>query len=98
VTRIGRAAELAGVAEADAGLHARRLFAAKEAAYKALWPTLRVFIEFQEVEVRFLEGGAWRIESRCAQLPEALADAVRGRIAVRAGLLVATAAIAAGDG
>lgn len=98
VARIGRATELDGVADADAGLHARRLFAVKEAAYKALWPTLWTFLDFHDLEVRFLEGGTWRVESRAELLPAALAAAVRGRIAVRAGLLVATAAIAAGGG
>lgn len=94
VARICLPAELHG--RGDPGRHARLLFALKECAYKALWPTVQAFVDFHELEVRLADGGQWRVETRCARVPATLAAALQGRWAEQDGLLVAAAVLPAG--
>jgi 4'-phosphopantetheinyl transferase EntD len=75
--------------------HAEKLlFSIKEAAYKALWPALRRFLDFHDLEV-FVDHPAARftILSRSVHCPPALAAAIEGRFALLGGLLAAGAGI-----
>ncbi len=72
------------------GLGVRLLFSAKEAAYKALWPMTRQFLEFHELDIR-LDFGAHRfaVWSHRAGCVADIAAKMDGRFLVT-GDLVAT--------
>lgn len=51
-------AVIASLPPREHGLAVRRLFTAKEAAYKCVHPLLKVFVDFQEIAVEFAPDGA----------------------------------------
>jgi 4'-phosphopantetheinyl transferase EntD len=75
--------------------HAEMLvFSIKEAAYKALWPRLRCFLDFHDLEVLIDRAAArFTIASRSARCPPELASAIEGRFAQVLDLFAAGAAI-----
>lgn len=90
--RICRPDELAAFPAAGAGRHARLVFSAKESAYKALWPLLRQFLDFNDLEIRFVGAGtSFRVVSHTNHCPATLAAQLDGRI-LEIGGLIATAA------
>ena len=59
--------------------HARLYFAIKESIYKCVWPFVRRFIDFQEVEVELdLEAGQFHARACAPRLGENLVNAIRG--------------------
>lgn len=55
-------------------------FSAKESLFKCVWPTLRRFIDFQEIEIQLnLKDNTFTADSHNAELPDALIQRVRGR-------------------
>ena len=85
-------------AGASGGLEALRIFSAKEAVYKALWPTLRRFLDFQALAVAWDDAdGSFRATAHDPGCPAPLAEAIRGRCLRQAGMLVTAAWISAGD-
>ncbi|MBC6945357.1 MAG: phosphopantetheinyl transferase [Gammaproteobacteria bacterium] len=76
---------------ADAAAGALLVFSAKEAVYKALWPLLGRFIDFQEVAILLhADGVGFSVQAHGSNCPVPLAAALQGRIRHLAGL-VATA-------
>lgn len=74
------------------GHSARLVFSIKEAAYKAIWPVTRQFLEFHDLAVTpDIRTGRFTVASRSALCPHDLAEAVEGRFA-RYGALVVTGA------
>lgn len=85
VSLVCRPGELqrAGSAGHDEGLAALLMFSAKEAVYKALWPILRCFLDFQDLEIMLnADLCSFRVESRSPRCPPALVAAVRGGAAL----------------
>ena len=73
---------------------ARRFFSMKEAAYKALWPSLRCFLDFQDLEVEIAaDEMTFTIRSHTGRCPPALAAKLVGRF-VQRGDLFASSAVA----
>jgi 4'-phosphopantetheinyl transferase EntD len=67
---------------------ARLLFSTKEAAYKALWPVTREFLEFHDLEVRIdHERARFTVISHTPRCPADLARRLEGRFARAHGLL-----------
>lgn len=70
----------AGSASHDEGLAALLVFSAKEAVYKALWPILRCFLDFQDLEIMLdADLCSFRVRSHSPLCPPTLAAAVHGR-------------------
>jgi 4'-phosphopantetheinyl transferase EntD len=89
---ICRPEEIHGLPAAGAGARAKLLFSAKESVYKALWPLVQRFIDFQEVEVRLdARGDSFSVHAHGDSGLAQPVAAVRGRVAWRDGL-VATGA------
>lgn len=77
---------------ADAAAGALLVFSAKEAVYKALWPLVRRFIDFQDVAIILdADRGGFRVRAHGDNCPAALAEGLQGRIR-RLPRMVATAA------
>ncbi|CAG0939179.1 4'-phosphopantetheinyl transferase Npt [Gammaproteobacteria bacterium] len=75
-----------------AAAEALLLFSAKEAVYKALWPLVRRFIDFQDVAIILdADRGGFRVRAHGDNCPAALAEGLQGRIR-RLPRMVATAA------
>lgn len=69
---------------------ARLYFSAKEAAYKALWPILRHFLDFNELGIRFGPGaaaGGFSVIAHSSACPPELAAALEGRYLQTPGFL-----------
>lgn len=67
----------------DEGLAALLIFSAKEAVYKALWPILRRFLDFHDLEIMLdADLCSFRIGSHSPLCPPVLAAAVHGGIAL----------------
>lgn len=71
---------------------AKLIFSAKESVFKCVWPQLRHFVDFQEVEIRLdLERNAFLAVAHADRLPLDLFRRLRGRFG-QAGELFLTAA------
>lgn len=80
----------------DEPLAALLAFSAKEAAYKALWPLLRRFLDFHDLEILHSpDRCAFQARPRTPSCPEALAASMHGRTAVLDGMVAAIAWIRA---
>jgi 4'-phosphopantetheinyl transferase EntD len=67
-------------------------FSAKESLFKCVWPTVRRFIDFQEIEIRLhLADNTYTAVSHNPGLPDALIKQVRGCY-IETGELIITAA------
>ena len=76
-----------------AGSAAKLAFSMKEAAYKALWPVLRSFLEFHDIETVVDEAqGRFSVASRTGRCPDDLAARIDGRFQ-RVGELFAAGAV-----
>ena len=52
----------------------------KEAAYKAIWPSLRLVLEFHDIEIRLGgDGSKFTVMSRSDRCPADLAERITGR-------------------
>ena len=72
--------------------HARLYFAVKESIYKCVWPFVRRFIDFQEVEVELdLEGGRYHARACSPSLDKNLVGAIRGSFFADGKVLVTSA-------
>lgn len=72
--------------------HARLYFAVKESIYKCLWPFVRRFIDFQEVEVDIdVKAGRYHAKACSQDLDKNLVGAIRGSFCEDGGLLLASA-------
>lgn len=93
VPMICRADERAYLAARDGRLRlAKLIFSAKESIFKCIWPSVRRFVDFQEVSIDLdLDHNAFRARARSAGLPADLVGRLRGRIG-RAGELLVTSA------
>jgi 4'-phosphopantetheinyl transferase EntD len=80
----------------DEGRAAKMIFGIKEAAYKALWPSLRLVLDFHDLEI-LLDGGESRfcVVSRSERCPADLAARIGGRYRQLGGYFVAGAALPA---
>jgi 4'-phosphopantetheinyl transferase EntD len=90
VTRICRPSEIERELATcnQSGQVARLLFSAKEAAYKALWPVIREFLEFHDLEVSIdHERARFAVLSRTPRCPANLAQRLEGRFGRVHGLL-----------
>jgi 4'-phosphopantetheinyl transferase EntD len=90
VTRICRPSEIERELATcnQSGQVARLLFSAKEAAYKALWPVIREFLEFHDLEVSIdHERARFAVLSRTPRCPANLAQRLEGRFGRAHGLL-----------
>lgn len=68
------------------------IFSAKESLYKCVWPTLRQFIDFQEIEIRLdLAGYRYAAVSHNPQLPDALINRIHGRFMHMGDLIITSA-------
>ncbi len=68
---------------------ARLIFSMKEAAYKALWPILRCFLDFQDLEIGMVPGAsAFTIRSHSDRCPQALAASLIGKFTRRGAFMV----------
>jgi 4'-phosphopantetheinyl transferase EntD len=86
------ARELAG--SERPGETARLIFSAKEAAYKALWPIAREFLDFHDLELRIdRETSRFMVVSRTAKCPSSLAGRIEGRFTCVNGLFATAATV-----
>ncbi len=70
-------------------------FSAKESLFKCVWPTLRRFIDFQEIEIQLNLGNhTFTADSHNSELPDALIKRVRGRYMQNDGLIITAAYLA----
>ncbi len=68
------------------------IFSAKESLFKCIWPEVRRFVDFQEVEIRLnLEDNSYTARPHAADLPAGLFEQVQGRIGQTGGLWVTAA-------
>lgn len=75
---------------------AKIIFSAKESIYKCIWPTVRRYVDFQDVEITVdLAAGRYAAVAREASLPANLFPVLRGHYFVRGDLLATTAYIRA---
>jgi 4'-phosphopantetheinyl transferase EntD len=89
--RICRPGEIAALPTTRTAHHAQLVFSAKESAYKALWPVLRQFLDFHDLEIRFAgDQESFAVVSHAAACPAALAGRLDGRW-LEVGGLIATA-------
>ncbi len=88
--------ECTALAAGDPGQAAKMIFCIKEAAYKALWPELRLVLDFHELEI-LLEAGSseFRVISRSGRCPAGLAARIAGRYLCLQDFFVAGAALPA---
>jgi 4'-phosphopantetheinyl transferase EntD len=85
-------AELEAAPAAERGRHVRRVFAAKEAVYKAQYPLSGRLIGFDAVEVRFDATGFTARFTR-VEGPFAAGHELRGRLVCAEGLILAGVAV-----
>ena len=79
------------------GRSARLLFSIKESLFKCVWPSLRCWIDFTDMEiVPGLDEGSWQAVSRCGQVPDSITARLQGRWNVSRGYLLAGAWLAHG--
>jgi 4'-phosphopantetheinyl transferase EntD len=65
---------------ADPGHAAKRVFSMKEAAYKAIWPVLRLVLDFHDIEIQLGGDDAkFAVVSRSDRCPADLAARIVGR-------------------
>jgi len=65
---------------ATADALAKIIFSAKESLFKCVWPTLRRFIDFQDIEIRLEpDYGRFTAVAHSASIPHDLIGQVRGR-------------------
>jgi 4'-phosphopantetheinyl transferase EntD len=77
-----------------AGRQAKLVFSAKEAAYKALWPLLRSFIEFHELEIQFdVPAGRFAVIPHSSACPAQTAARIEGRFMEISGLFATAVAL-----
>lgn len=97
VTRICRPAEMAaagGGPTAESCRHAKSVFTMKEAAYKALWPLLRRFLDFHDIEiVPGIDADEFAVLAPTGLVPKDLSARLHGRHRRCGGLLVSVVAI-----
>jgi 4'-phosphopantetheinyl transferase EntD len=96
VPMICRVEEQRHIASGDTRLRvAKLIFSAKESIFKCIWPSVRRFVDFQEVSVRLdLDRNVFRATARSTELPADLLESLRGRIGRADGLLVTAAFLA----
>jgi 4'-phosphopantetheinyl transferase EntD len=71
------------------------IFSAKESLFKCAWPTLKQFIDFQDIEIRLdLAANSFAAIAQNRQLPDAFIRRIQGRY-IRTGDLIITAAFVA---
>ena len=76
----------------DIGQHAKIIFCIKESIYKCIWPTVREFIDFTEMEVRTEpESGRYRAIPRTDKCDAQLGSRLTGRFARHGELILASA-------
>ena len=80
----------------DVGYRAKMVFSMKEATYKALWPSLRLFLDFHDIEIRLsAQGSRFAVTSRSDRCPAELAARIEGRCVLSGDFYAAGAAIRA---
>jgi 4'-phosphopantetheinyl transferase EntD len=83
-------------AEADPGRQAKLLFSIKEATYKALWPSVRQVLDFQDIEIVLDPTGArFAVVSWCDICPANVAARIVGRYVQDEDYMAAGAALLA---
>lgn len=74
---------------------ARLIFSAKESIYKCIWPTIRHFVDFQDVGIRLdTATGAFVPVEWADNLPDTLIGRIAGRYRVKNGWILTTAWLA----
>jgi len=92
VDMICRPEELQRQPERDGELYTKLLFSIKESIFKCLWPHVRCYFDFLEMEVLLdPDGDTYRIRSHTATVEARLADRVQGRHARHGDLLISGA-------
>jgi len=87
---------LATLPRADRGALAKRIFCAKEAAYKAQYPLSRTLFDFQTLQIGFDDApGAFTARFLRAVPPFDTGTGLRGRLATGHGLIVAAVVLPA---
>ena len=96
LTIVCRPEELLWLGKSESGFALDKLFySAKESLYKCVWPTVRQFIDFQDIEIGLnLAENSYSAVSHSSQLPEALIKRVRGSYTHNDELIVTTAYLA----
>ena len=79
------------------GKHAKLLFSIKEAIYKCIYPTVRTFVDFQEMKVE-VDSGSHRFaaEAHTPACDQALISRLEGKFATVGELVVSSAWLPAG--
>jgi len=96
LTRICRPEEIHRLRSGEAPDHhqAKIIFSAKESLYKCLWPHLRTFISFHEMEIMLAgEKQSWTAKSHTDKCASDLIRRLQGRYRVTDGLIVSSACI-----
>jgi 4'-phosphopantetheinyl transferase EntD len=96
LTIVCRPEELLWLGKSDSGFAFDKLFySAKESLYKCVWPTVRRFIDFQDIGIGLnLADNTYGAVCHSSQLPDALIKRVRGSYAHNDELIVTTAYLA----
>ena len=80
---------------ADIGCGAKLLFSIKESIYKCLWPLIREFVDFTEIEVRLVDdSNQYEAIAHTAKCDAAPVDRLSGRYRQYGKLILASAYIA----
>jgi 4'-phosphopantetheinyl transferase EntD len=73
-------------------VHAKLIFSAKESIYKCIWPTLRHFVDFQDISIRIdTVAGTFAPVHWTDNLPNAVIQPIAGRYLLRDGWIMTTA-------
>lgn len=81
-------------ARADIGCRAKLLFSIKESIYKCLWPLIREFVDFTEIEVRLVDdSNQYEAIAHTAKCDAAPVDRLSGRYRRYGKLILASAYI-----
>lgn len=76
-------------------LYAKLIFSAKESIFKCIWPTIRRFVDFQEIGIHItVDTGTFAPVSWADSLPDPVIRGIAGRYRLRNGWVMTTACIA----
>jgi 4'-phosphopantetheinyl transferase EntD len=71
---------------------AKIIFSAKETVYKCVWPTIRRFVDFQEIEIQIdFEARSFHALAHSGQLPDDLINNIHGRYTESNALVISAA-------
>jgi 4'-phosphopantetheinyl transferase EntD len=87
--------EQAWLRRSDDALHlAKLIFSAKESIYKCIWPSIRRFVDFQDISIQIdAKTNCFAPVDWAEDLPDRVISSIRGRYLLRNGWIMTTACL-----